>query len=101
MWRSQWTDRYDTRPDPRVPDADATEPAFGDVHTQTVPRARANRITRAIPVDPCKANPHELMRRERRRAAADARAYVEGDRVERRRMVRNVDDRPRRSGQSN
>ena len=77
------------------------EPEF-DVHTPTGATSTSESHHEGDPgADPRKANPHELMRRERRRAAADAQAYVEGGRVERRRMVRNVDDRPRRSGQSN
>jgi hypothetical protein len=54
-----WPDPYDKRPDPR----------FGDVHTPTGATSTSAPPHEAdIEVDPRKANPHELRRRERRRA---------------------------------
>ena len=59
----------DKRPDPRVPDADATQPEFGDVHAPTGATSTSEPHHEGDPrVDRRKANPHELMRRERRRA---------------------------------
>jgi hypothetical protein len=64
-----WPDPYDKRPDPRDPAADAPELDFGDVHTSTGATSTSAPSHEAdIEVDPRKANPHELRRRERRRA---------------------------------
>jgi hypothetical protein len=64
-----WPDPYDKRPDPRDPAADAEEMDFGDVHTSTGATSTSAPPHEAdIEVDPRKANPHELRRRERRRA---------------------------------
>jgi hypothetical protein len=66
---TEWTDPYDKRPDPRVSDADATEPEFGDVPTPAGATSSSEPHHDGDPrVDRRKANPHELMRRERRRA---------------------------------
>lgn len=67
--RTEWPDPYDKRPDPRDPDADAPEMEFGDVHTPTGGTSTSEPHPAVDPeVDPRKANPHELRRRERRRA---------------------------------
>ena len=85
---SHRSDPDDNPPDPRVPDADATEAGFGDVHTPTGATSTSEPQHEGDPrVDRRKSNPHELMRR-----ASGA---------ESRRRVRNLDDRARRSGQSN
>jgi hypothetical protein len=56
---TEWPDPYDKRPDPR----------FGDEHTPTGATSTSEPPHEAdIEVDPRKANPHELSRRERRRA---------------------------------
>ena len=66
---TEWPDPYDKRPDPRDPDADAEEMDFGDVHTPTGATSSSEPPHETdIEVDPRKANPHELSRRERRRA---------------------------------
>ena len=64
-----WPDPYDKRPDPRDPAAGAEGMDFGDVHTPTGATSTSEPSHEAdIEVDPRKANPHELRRRERRRA---------------------------------
>jgi hypothetical protein len=64
-----WPDPYDKRPDPRDPEADAGGMDFGDVHTPTGATSTSAPPHEAdIEVDSRKANPHELRRRERRRA---------------------------------
>ena len=64
-----WPDPYDKRPDPRDPAADVDGLDFGDVHTVTGATSTSDaRYQSDIEVDPRKANPHELRRRERRRA---------------------------------
>ena len=66
---TEWPDPYDKRPDPRDPDADAGEMEFGDVHTPTGATSTSEPNHEGDPrVDGCTANPHELMRREGRRA---------------------------------
>lgn len=66
---TRWIDPYDKRPDPRVSDADVTEPGFGDVHTPTGATSTSDPHQKGGPrVERRKTNPHELMRRERRRA---------------------------------
>ena len=55
--------------DPRDPDADADEMDFGETHTPTGATSTSEPPHETdIEVDPRKANPHELSRRERRRA---------------------------------
>jgi hypothetical protein len=68
--RTEWTHPDDNRPDPRVSDADATKPELGDAHaTPTGATSTSQPHHEGNPrVDRRKANPHELMRRERRRA---------------------------------
>ena len=67
--RTQWTHPYDKRPDSRVSDTDATKPEFGDVQAPTGATSTSQPHHEGNPrVDRRKANPHELMRRERRRA---------------------------------
>ena len=62
-----WPDPYDKRPDPRDPEPDSMD--FGDVHTPTGATSTSSPPHEVdIEVDPRKANPHELRRRERRRA---------------------------------
>jgi hypothetical protein len=64
-----WPDPYDKRWDPRDPAADAEGMDFGDVHTPTGATSTSQPPHEAdVEVDPRKANPHELRRRERRRA---------------------------------
>jgi hypothetical protein len=64
-----WTGPYDERPDPYVPDPEATDPSSATCTLRTVPRARSEPHHEGDPrVGPRKANPHELVRRERRRA---------------------------------
>jgi hypothetical protein len=66
---TEWPDPYDKRPDPRNPDVEAVEIDFGDVHTPTGATSTSEPQHELDPeVDPRKANPHELRRRERRRA---------------------------------
>ena len=66
---TEWPDPYDKRPDPRDPDAEAIEMDFGDVHTPTGATSTSEPQDETDPqVDPRKSNPHELSRRERRRA---------------------------------
>ncbi len=66
---TEWPDPYDKRPDPRDPDADSTEMGFGETHTPTGATSTSEPHHEVDPeVDPRKANPHELRRRERRRA---------------------------------
>jgi hypothetical protein len=66
---TEWPDPYDKRPDPRAPAADAGEMDFGDAHTPTGATSTSEPPHEVDPeVDPRKANPHELSRRERRRA---------------------------------
>ena len=66
---TEWPDPYDKRPDPRDPDADAEEMDFGDEHTPTGATSTSEPPHETdIEVDPRKANPHELSRREKRRA---------------------------------
>jgi hypothetical protein len=66
---TEWPDPYDKRTDPRDPDADTDETAFGDVHTPTGATSTSEPHHEVDPeVDPRKANPHELSRPERRRA---------------------------------
>ncbi len=66
---TEWPDPYDKRPDPRDPDADDEEMDFGDAHTPTGATSTSEPPHETdIEVDPRKANPHELSRRERRRA---------------------------------
>ena len=66
---TEWPDPYDKRPDPRDLGAPATEMDFGDVHTPSgaVSTSEPHHAV-DYAVDPRKANPHELSRRERRRA---------------------------------
>jgi uncharacterized membrane protein YbhN (UPF0104 family) len=66
--RTQWTHPYDKRPDPRVPDADAMKPESGDVHAPTGATSPSEPHHEGDPRVDRTANPHELMRRERRRA---------------------------------
>ena len=64
--RTQWTDPCDKRPNPGVPDPDAPEPELGDVRAPTGVTSTSEPHHEGDPgVDPRKANPHELMRRER------------------------------------
>ena len=64
---TEWPDPYDKRPDPRDPAP--WEMDFGDVHTATgATSTSAPQHEVDLEVDPRKANPHELSRRERRRA---------------------------------
>jgi hypothetical protein len=64
---TEWPDPYDKRRDPRYPDAEAMD--FGDVHTPTGATSTSEPNHEIDPeVDPREANPHELSRRERRRA---------------------------------
>jgi hypothetical protein len=66
---TEWPDPYDKRPDPRDPDADSIGMDFGDEHTPTGATSTSEPNHEVDPeVDPRKANPHELNRRERRRA---------------------------------
>jgi hypothetical protein len=66
---TEWPDPYDKRPDPLDPNAESTEMDFGDVHTPTGATSTSEPHHEVDPeVDPRKANPHELRRRERRRA---------------------------------
>ena len=66
---TEWPDPYDKREDPRDPAAGAPEMDFGDVHTATgATSTSAPQHEVDLEVDPRKANPHELSRRERRRA---------------------------------
>lgn len=66
---TEWPDPYDKRPDPRDPESQRTEMDFGDVHTPTGATSTSEAHHEVDPeVDPRKANPHELRRRERRRA---------------------------------
>jgi hypothetical protein len=66
---TEWPDPYDKRPDPRDPAADSGEMDFGDAHTPTGATSTSEPPHEVDPeVDPRKANPHELSRRERRRA---------------------------------
>jgi hypothetical protein len=66
---TEWPDPYDKRPDPRDPGADEPEVDLGDVHTPTGATSTSEPAHEVDPeVDPRKANPHELSRRERRRA---------------------------------
>ena len=66
---TEWPDPYDKRPDPRDPDAEGLEMDFGDVHTPTGATSTSEPQHELDPeVDPRKANPHELRRRERRNA---------------------------------
>jgi len=56
---TEWPDPYDKRPDPR----------FDEEHTPTGSTSTSEPSHETdIEVDPRKANPHELRRRERRRA---------------------------------
>jgi len=66
---TQRTDPYDKRRDRPVRDAEATEPECSDVHTPTRAASTSEPQHQGDPrVDPGKATPHELIRRERRRA---------------------------------
>ena len=66
---TEWPDPYDKRPDPRDPEPDTDEMDFGDVHTQPGSTSTSEPSHETdLEVDPRKANPHELRRRERRRA---------------------------------
>jgi hypothetical protein len=66
---TEWPDPYDKRPDPRGPAVDADGMDFGDAHTPTGATSTSEPHHEVDPeVDPRKANPHELSRRERRRA---------------------------------
>ena len=66
---TEWPDPYDKRPDPRDPAADAEGMDFGDVHTPTGATSTSEPAHETdVEVDPRKANPHELRRRERRNA---------------------------------
>jgi hypothetical protein len=66
---TEWPDPYDKRPDPRDPAAQSGEMDFGDAHTQTGATSTSEPAHETdLEVDPRKANPHELDRRERRRA---------------------------------
>jgi len=66
---TEWPDPYDKRPDPRYPAAAADGMDFGDVHTPTGATSTSEPDHETdLEVDPRKANPHELRRRERRRA---------------------------------
>jgi hypothetical protein len=66
---TEWPDPYDKRPDPRDPDADEIGMDFGDEHTPTGATSTSEPHHEVDPeVDPRKANPHELNRRERRNA---------------------------------
>jgi hypothetical protein len=65
---TEWPDPYDKRPDPRDPAARDPEMDFGDVHTPIGATSSSDPHYQVDPaVDPRKANPHELSRRERRR----------------------------------
>ena len=65
---AQCTDLDEARPDPRARDGDAIKREF-DVHTPTGATSTSESHHEGDPgADPRKANPHELMRRERRRA---------------------------------
>jgi hypothetical protein len=64
---TEWPDPYDKRPDPRDPAATGMD--FGDAHTPTGATSTSAPNHETDPeVDPREANPHELSRRERRRA---------------------------------
>jgi hypothetical protein len=66
---TEWPDPYDKRPDPRYPDPEAQQMGFGDVHTPTGSTSTSEPSHEVdVEIDPRKANPHELSRRERRRA---------------------------------
>lgn len=66
---TEWPDPYDKRPDPRDPAADSPGMDFGDVHTPTGSTSTSEPNHEVdLEADPRKANPHELDRRERRRA---------------------------------
>lgn len=66
---TEWPDPYDTRIDPRDAGTHAVELPFGDIHTPTGATSTSDPHHEVDPeVDPRKANPHELSRRERRRA---------------------------------
>jgi hypothetical protein len=66
---TEWPDPYDKRPDPRDPGAHAYGMAFGDVHTPTGATSTSAPHHEIDPeLDPRRANPRELSRRERRRA---------------------------------
>jgi hypothetical protein len=66
---TEWPDPYDKRPDPRDPGTGAAGMDFGDAHTPTgATSTSAPQHEVDLEVDPRKANPHELSRRERRRA---------------------------------
>jgi hypothetical protein len=66
---TEWPDPYDKRPDPRDPDSEVDEMEFGEAHTPTGSTSTSEPNHEVdLEVDPRKANPHELSRRERRRA---------------------------------
>jgi hypothetical protein len=66
---TEWPDPYDKRPDPRDAHTDAEGMVLGDVQTPTGSISTSEPNHEVDPeVDPRKANPHELSRRERRRA---------------------------------
>jgi hypothetical protein len=64
---TEWPDPYDKRSDPRDPATDEMD--FGDEHTPTGATSTSEPNHEVdIEVDPREANPHELSRRERKRA---------------------------------
>jgi hypothetical protein len=66
---TEWPDPYDRRPDPRDPAGETGEMDFGDAHTEAGATSTSEPAHETdLEVDPRKANPHELRRRERRRA---------------------------------
>ncbi|MGA2927926.1 MAG: hypothetical protein ABSG43_18410 [Solirubrobacteraceae bacterium] len=66
---TEWPDPYDRRADPRDPAANSVEMDFGDAHTPTGATSTSEPHHEVdAEVDPRVANPHELRRRERRRA---------------------------------
>jgi hypothetical protein len=66
---TEWPDPYDKRPDPRDPAAARDGMDFGDTHTATGATSTSDPSHETdVEVDPRRSNPHELRRRERRRA---------------------------------
>jgi hypothetical protein len=66
---TEWPDPYDKRPDPRYPAESSGAMDFGDAHTPTGATSTSEPAHEVdLETDPRKANPHELSRRERRRA---------------------------------
>ena len=96
-----WADRDEKRPDPRVPDADATQPEFGDVHAPTgATRTSESHHEGDRRVDGRKANPHELMPARAPPRGRLMHGHTRNGTGREWSRVRNLDDRARRSSQS-